>query len=166
MAEHLRLEPIPSVDYREESGGSRNSKQPPAEIREEPNLEKLMERVAEEKYSTKSVHGSSQNEEFSKYYNARLSQLFESIDKGRHKVHPNVETSEKLASGFDQHSSAKSGDYIPKQMLNNSEIFALKREIDRQNRKPIHLNIMVIGRKGCGKSSFIKMLLNYVGQND
>lgn len=163
MAEPLRLEPIPSVEAKDESGGSKTSRSKRVEPAPAENLEQLMERVAEEKYSTKSVHGSSQNEEFSKYYNARLSQLFESIDKGRYKVQTNLETSEKLASCMEQHSEGKSGDGLPKQMVNNSEIFALKREIDRQNRKPVHLNIMVTGRKGCGKTSFIKMLLNYVG---
>lgn len=44
----------------------------------------------------------------------------------------------------------------------HSGLMALKGELERQTQRPIHLNLMVIGRKSAGKTSFVKTLLNYV----
>ncbi len=110
-------------------------------------IDQMLEMIDEDRVSTKSVHGSSENKDFSKYKDVRLSRLFESMQYGTH-----------LAD--DRHLNRS--DTCKNHTVQNSEIFALKREIERKARKPIAMNVMVVGRKAVGKTSFIRMLLNYV----
>ena len=111
------------------------------------DINHMLDIIDQDRVSTQSVHGSNDNKEFSKYRDVRLSRLFESIQYGP----PNVD---------DRHTNRS--DPNKNNNNQNSEIFALKREIERKVSKPIHLNIMIIGRKSTGKTSFIRMLLNYV----
>ena len=107
--------------------------------------------VQEDKYSTKSVNGSQERMDFSKYNNLKISHMFESMNVG---AWPDV---------IDRKQSGTPG--LNRSNPSNvaaSEIAALKRELEKKYNKPVYLNIMVIGRRSSGKSSFIKMLLNYV----
>lgn len=97
------------------------------------------------------MNGSSQNQEFSKYKDVRLSRLFESIQLGHERQ---LESSKEAQAMMNQ--SGSGGQF------GASEVFALKREIDKKSREPVILNMLVIGRRAVGKTSFIKMILNYV----
>ena len=116
------------------------------------DAEGVLELIQEDKYSTKSVNGSSQNQDFSKYKDIRLSRLFESIQLGHAKHMDHSRDAQGMIN--------RSGSNV---QFGTSEVFALKRELDRKSREPIILNMAVIGRKSVGKTSFIKMVLNYVG---
>lgn len=115
-------------------------------------LDELMRLIDEDKFSTKSIHGSSEGQDeehlFSKLNNMKPSTLLESIHLG------GIEHSKVQNNMVNRFSPARN--------LQQSEIMALKREQERQARRPVYLNLMIIGRKSAGKSSFIKMLLNYV----
>ena len=111
------------------------------------DIDQMLEMIEEDRVSTKSVHGSNENKDFSKYKDMRLSRLFESLQYGVH-------------SSDEKHMNKS--DTCKNHTVQNSEIFALKREIERKARKPIAMNVMVVGKKAVGKTSFIRMLLNYV----
>ena len=116
------------------------------------DLVDLLKLIEEDKFSTKSIKGSSdgenQDQEFATIKSKKLSMLFESINLGE------IEHSKVERNILNRFSTVR-----PSQ---NSEIFAIKNEMEKRAGRPIFLNLMIIGRKSAGKSSFIKMLLNYV----
>jgi len=134
------------------------------------DINQVLEPIDEDRYSTKSVHGSEHYQDFSRYKDMRLSQLFESI-QARPQANndptrsPQPEKVSRVPSGEGMVRRGNGGNRSGDNTLGNhgaSEIFALKREIERKMHRPLHLNVLVIGRKGVGKSSFIKMMLTYV----
>ena len=111
-----------------------------------------MRLIDEDKFSTKSMHGSSEGQDeehiFSQLNQMKPAALMESIHLG------GIEQSKVQNQMINR--------FSPTRPLQNSEVMALKREQERQASRPVYLNLMIIGRKSAGKSSFIKMLLNYV----
>lgn len=116
----------------------------------------LLKLIEEDKFSTKSIKGSSEegydDNERATVKSRKLSMLFESIHIGEME-HSRVERNLINRAHHAQ----------PHQNIQNSEIYAIKTEIEKRVSRPLTLNIMIIGRKSAGKSSFIRMLLDYVG---